>query len=82
MAAAKIPFTILTLIIFTMPLFVSLLSFPVLKERVGFLGSLSVVFGFIGIIIAVDPFNEPPNIFSRRTIRIFYMGWLFYRYGN
>ncbi len=62
-AAAKIPFTILTLIIFTMPLFVSLLSFPVLRERVGFLGSLSVVFGFIGIIIAVDPFNEPPNIF-------------------
>ena len=56
-------FTILTLIIFTMPLFVSLLSFPVLKERAGFLGSLSVVFGFIGITIAVDPFNEPPNIF-------------------
>ena len=35
-AAAKIPFTILTLIIFTMPLFVSLLSFPVLEERAGF----------------------------------------------
>ena len=73
-AAAKIPFTILTLIIFTMPLFVSLLSFPVLKERVGFLGSLSVVFGFIGITIAVDPFNEPPNIFfCCRTIRIFFI---------
>ena len=62
-AASHIPFTILTLVIFTMPLFVSILSFPILKERVGWLGFASVTVGFIGIVIAVDPLHAPLNVF-------------------
>ena len=46
-----------------MPLFVAILSFPILKEPVGWLGFASVIVGFIGIIISVDPLRAPLNIF-------------------
>ena len=53
-SAPHIPFTDLTLIIFTMPLFVTVLSYPLLKERVSRNQYFIVVAGFVGIFIATD----------------------------
>ena len=54
-SAPHIPFTDLTLIIFTMPLFVTILSYPLLKEKVARNQYLIVIGGFIGIFIATEP---------------------------
>ena len=54
-SAPHIPFTDLTLIIFTMPLFVTILSYPLLKEKVARNQYLIVIAGFIGIFIATEP---------------------------
>lgn len=49
------PLSVATLLFFTAPLFVALLSYPVLGERVGPWRLCSVLAGFIGVAIVASP---------------------------
>ena len=49
------PLTTATAFIFTAPLFVTLLSYPLLKERVGVIRFLAVVVGFSGVLLIAQP---------------------------
>ena len=62
-SAPHIPFTTLTLIIFTMPLFVTVLSYPLLKEKVSGSQYLIVFGGFFGIFIAIAPETTGFNVY-------------------
>ena len=62
-SAPYIPLTSLTLIIFTMPLFVTILSYPILKEKVSLLQYLIVIGGFIGVVIATSPEIDNFNLY-------------------
>ena len=73
-AAPHIPLTILTLVIFTMPLFVSILSYPILKERVSVFGYTAAATGFLGIALAVNPISGPLNFYFFIAL----LGSLFY----
>ena len=54
-ALAIMPLAETTTLLFTAPLFVVLLSYPVLKEPVGLYRLGAVVVGFIGVLIIVNP---------------------------
>lgn len=54
-ALANMPFAIATSLFFTSPFFVTVLSKFFLKEDIGIRRWLTVGFGFIGVIIIVDP---------------------------
>jgi len=54
-ALAVLPLGLATAIFFVAPLFITLLSVPVLGETVGPRRIVAVVVGFIGVIIMVDP---------------------------
>ena len=45
-------------ILFTVPIFVSLISGPILGEQVGPWRWFAIVMGFVGVVIIVSPFNE------------------------
>lgn len=45
-------------ILFTVPIFVSLISGPILGERVGPWRWFAIFMGFVGVVIIVSPFNE------------------------
>lgn len=62
-SAPHISFTTLTLIIFTMPLFVTVLSYPLLKEKVSVAQYLVVFSGFFGIFIATAPEINSFNVY-------------------
>lgn len=47
-----------TTLIFTQPLWVVLLSYPLLKEKVGIWRILAVIFGFSGILVIAGPDGE------------------------
>lgn len=49
------PLTTATAFIFTAPLFVILLSYPLLKERVGPLRFIAVIVGFSGVLLMTQP---------------------------
>jgi drug/metabolite transporter (DMT)-like permease len=49
------PLTTATAFIFTAPLFVTLLSYPLLKERVGLIRFVAVLFGFSGVLLITQP---------------------------
>ena len=51
----RMPLAETTCLIFTAPLFVVLLATPVLGEKVGVLGWLAVVIGFLGMLLVVRP---------------------------
>ena len=46
---------------FTAPLFVSLLSYPLLKEKVGWFRILFIIIGFLGVLIIAQPDNDISN---------------------
>ena len=56
-----IEFAIATTISLSGPLFVTLLSAPVLKDKVGLIRWIAVFLGFIGILLVVNP---DPRIFN------------------
>lgn len=62
-SAPHIAFTTLTLIIFTMPLFVTVLSYPLLKEKVSTAQYLVAFGGFFGIFIATAPEINSFNVY-------------------
>ena len=52
------------ILVFTMPLWVSLLSWPLLKERLSSQQWLAAGIGLLGIVIIFNPLNISNNIFS------------------
>ncbi|MEM6811695.1 MAG: DMT family transporter [Pseudomonadota bacterium] len=57
-AVIIMPLSIATTFIFTAPLFVTLLSYPLLKEKVSLLRLSSVIIGFIGVYLITNPENN------------------------
>lgn len=53
-----LPLTITSTIMFSAPLIVALLSWPILGERVGPVRWFAIFMGFTGVVIAVRPFGE------------------------
>ena len=54
-AASLMPLTTATAFIFTAPLFVILMSYPILKERVGIYRILAVILGVSGVLLIANP---------------------------
>jgi drug/metabolite transporter (DMT)-like permease len=52
---SRMPLPTLTATIFTMPLFVTILAYPCLGEKVGWRRASAVVAGFIGVFIMIGP---------------------------
>ncbi len=57
-ALQYIPLTLTSTILFSAPIFICLLSGPMLGERVGVWRGSAIVVGFLGILIAIRPFGE------------------------
>lgn len=58
-AVTNLPLAQFYAIIFAMPLFITLLSIPLLGERVGLHRAGAVLVGLIGVLIVLRPGNEP-----------------------
>ena len=56
-ALSIMPLAETTVLLFTAPLFVVLLSYPVLKEPVGIYRLSAVFIGFMGVIVMINPAN-------------------------
>lgn len=54
-AVSKLPLAEATTILYAAPLFVTLMSYPLLGEKVGIYRSTAVLLGFVGIIIVAAP---------------------------
>ena len=54
-AFATLPLAQCYAIVFTMPIFITLLSVPVLGERIDLVRGVAVVAGLLGVIVALDP---------------------------
>jgi len=57
-AVVIMPLTTATALLFTAPLFVVLLSYPLLKERVGLMRLSAVAVGFMGVLLIARPEND------------------------
>ena len=67
-ALAAIPLADATALFFAAPLFITLLSIPVLGEKVGPLRLGAVVFGFLGVIIMQRPWEGVDTLGTSRLI--------------
>ncbi|MGC9371251.1 MAG: DMT family transporter [Paracoccaceae bacterium] len=56
-ALSYLPITVTTTIFFAGPIFVSLLSIPILGERVGIRRLAAVVVGFFGVLVVIQPWG-------------------------
>jgi S-adenosylmethionine uptake transporter len=63
-ALAGISLTTATALFFTAPFFITLLSIPLLGEKVGSRRVVSITIGFIGVLIVLRPTSESFNLFS------------------
>ncbi|MDG2474243.1 MAG: DMT family transporter [Paracoccaceae bacterium] len=62
-----LPLTVTSTIEFTAPIIICLLSWPILGERVGVFRTLSVIIGFLGVLIIIKPLGadfHPATILS------------------
>lgn len=57
-AVALLPLADATTLIYTAPIFATILSIPMLKEKVGYKRWLAVLIGFIGVIIIAKPSGQ------------------------
>ena len=57
-AVVLLPLTTATALLFTAPLFVTLLSYPILKEHVGLLRFCAVLVGFSGVLLIARPESD------------------------
>jgi drug/metabolite transporter (DMT)-like permease len=57
-AVRYLPLTLTSTILFSSPIIICALSWPLLGERVGIWRWSAIVMGFCGILVAVRPFNE------------------------
>jgi S-adenosylmethionine uptake transporter len=53
-----VPLVLVTLMSFTIPIFFIILAYFLLKEKIGISRLIITVLGFIGIIVAINPFSE------------------------
>ncbi len=60
---AYLPYAVTTALFFTTPFFITILSKIFLKENIGFIRLLTIIFGFIGVIIIANPTVDSFNIF-------------------
>jgi S-adenosylmethionine uptake transporter len=67
-ALAAIPLADATALFFAAPLFITLLSIPILGEKVGPLRLGAVIFGFIGVIIMQRPWEGVDTLGASRVI--------------
>jgi len=63
-ALAGTSLTVATALFFTAPFFITLLSIPLLGEKVGLRRIASIFIGFIGVLIVLRPDTESFNFFS------------------
>jgi len=63
-ALAEISLTTATALFFTAPFFITLLSIPMLGERVGIRRFISILAGFIGVLIVLRPDTEQFNLIA------------------
>jgi len=63
-ALAGISLTTATALFFTAPFFITLLSIPLLGEKVGSRRFVSITIGFIGVLVVLRPTSESFNVFS------------------
>ncbi len=61
-AVSILPVAVLMALGFTAPLFVVLLSIPILGEKIGIWRLGATIIGFIGVLIIVNPFSEHTDI--------------------
>lgn len=57
-AVRYLPLTLTSTILFSAPIIICALSWPLLGERVGFWRWSAIMIGFVGILIAIRPFDE------------------------
>lgn len=57
-AIPHVPLASAGVIMFTTPMFVALLSAPMLSERVGWHRSAAIIIGFVGVLIVLRPFDH------------------------
>lgn len=57
-AVAYLPLTLTSTILFSTPIIICALSWPLLGERVGFWRWGAIMIGFVGILIAIRPFDS------------------------
>jgi drug/metabolite transporter (DMT)-like permease len=57
-----LPLTLTSTILFSAPIFICLLSWPLLGERVGIYRWSAIMLGFAGVAIAIRPFDESFHI--------------------
>lgn len=63
-ALAGTSLTVATALFFTAPYFITLLSIPLLGEKVGLRRFVSITIGFVGVLIVLRPDTESFNFFS------------------
>tara|TARA_B100001029_G_C15020685_1_gene430350 strand:+ start:180 stop:1127 length:948 start_codon:yes stop_codon:yes gene_type:complete len=60
---AYLPYAVTTALFFTTPFFITILSKLILKENIGYIRLLTIIFGFIGVVIIANPTIDSFNIF-------------------
>jgi len=60
---AYLPYAVTTALFFTTPFFITILSKVFLKENIGIIRLLTIIFGFIGVVIIANPTFDSFNIF-------------------
>ena len=60
---AYLPYAVTTALFFTTPFFITILSKIFLKQDIGFIRLLTIIFGFIGVVIIANPTFDSFNIF-------------------
>ena len=60
---AYLPYAVTTALFFTTPFFITILSKIFLKETVGLIRLLTIIFGFLGVVIIANPTIDSFNIF-------------------
>ena len=67
-ALAAIPLADATALFFVAPLFITLLSIPILGEKVGIMRMTAVVVGFVGVIIMQRPWADADELQAARIV--------------
>ena len=83
---AHLPLVLMYSIAFTAPLMLTIGANLFLNERVGWRRYTAIIVGFIGVVISLDPFNEPINKYILLTFLcpfLIAISWLIVRkYGQ
>lgn len=73
---AHLPYAEVTALGFTMPLFLTVLSIPLLGETVGIRRAIAVVVGFLGVLLIVRPFGGTTELPLLPAIVVIFGGFV------